>query len=64
MQLEFYTLRRENDEALKKVSKYQENLKEADERVKQRDASLLQPQKERKHMQALLNGTRDDLIKA
>ena len=40
MQQEFYALKREHDEALKKVTKYQEDLNEANERVKRREVSI------------------------
>ena len=55
MQQEYHTLRREHEEALKKVARYQEDLKEANERVKHRDSSLFQVEKEKKLMQTLLD---------
>ena len=64
MQQEYHTLKKEYEEARKKVVRYQEDLKEEDERVKRRDSSLFQVEKEKKLTQTLLERARDDLGKA
>ena len=50
MYQEFHMLNREHEEALKKVARYQEDLKEVDERVKHQELSIFQLEKEKKLM--------------
>ena len=64
IQQEFHALKREHDEALKKATKYQEDLKEADDRVKHREVSIFQAERERQHTQALLDKACHDLMNA
>ena len=64
MRQEYNMLNREHEEALKKAARYQEDLKEANERVKGRDSSIFQLEKEKKLMHTVLDKARDDLEKA
>ena len=64
MQQEFHVLIREHKEVLNKAAKFQEDLKEADERVKRREASIYEAERSREHARVKRDRARDDLAKA
>ena len=50
MQQVFHALRREHKEVLNKAAKFQEDLKEADERVKRKESSIYEAERSRQHV--------------
>ena len=64
MQQEVYMLRKEHEEALHVASKCQDDLKEVDEKVKRSDATILEVEKVRNHIQSEREKAWVDLAKA